>query len=381
MQKWARVAYIAPFWPASSMISSSLQSKFFLLLLATVSVAFAGILWPLYEAIFWGVTLAIIFFPLHRRLLLRMPQHPNLAALATLALCLVVAILPMALLGVSLIQEASHIYERLRTGQLNMGSYFQQIMAALPSWLVDLIDRLGLSSITELQQKLSTIAVQGGQFIATRALNIGQNTFQFVISFGIMLYLLFFFLRDGQALIKRIRDAIPLEEAHKRDLSQKFTTVIRATVKGNIVVAATQGMLGGLIFWVLNIQGPVLWGVLMAFLSLLPAIGAGLIWIPVAIYFFATGAIWQAVTLTVFAVAVIGTVDNVLRPILVGKDTKMPDYVVLISTLGGMSIFGLNGFVIGPVIAALFIATWALFSSENASAISTKPRKKDKPNA
>ena len=357
------------------MITSSLQSKFFLLLLATVSIAFVGILWPLYEAIFWGVTLAIIFLPLHRRLLQRMPLRPNLAALTTLTLCLVVAILPMAFLVASLIQEASHIYERLRTGQINVGTYFQQIMAALPSWLVGLLDRLGLSSITALQAKLSAIAVQGGQFIATRALNIGQNTFQFVISFGIMLYLLFFFLRDGQALAKRLRNAIPLEEHHKRDLSNKFTTVIRATVKGNIVVAATQGMLGGFIFWVLNIQGPVLWGVLMGFLSLLPAIGAGLIWIPVAIYFFATGAIWQAVTLTVFAVGVIGVVDNVLRPILVGKDTKMPDYVVLISTLGGMSIFGLNGFVIGPVIAALFISSWDLFSAENSRPSPPKPRR------
>uniref|UniRef100_UPI002738588D AI-2E family transporter n=1 Tax=Stenotrophomonas sp. YIM B06876 TaxID=3060211 RepID=UPI002738588D len=143
-------------------------------------------------------------------------------------------------------------------------------------------------------------AVQGSQLIATRAINIGQNTFQFLISFGVMLYLLFFLLRDGPALAVRIRDAIPLDEDHKNNLSQKFTTVIRATVKGNIAVAATQGLLGGFIFWALGIQAPVLWGVLMAFLSLLPAIGAGLIWIPVAIYFFATGALWQAATLTAF---------------------------------------------------------------------------------
>ena len=346
------------------MLLPSFKNKVFLWLLVAVSLAFLAILWPLYEAIFWGVTLAIIFSPLHKHLLERMPERRNAAALATLALCLLVAILPVAVLGVSLIQEAGHIYERLRTGQLDMGSYFQQIVAALPSWAVDQLDRLGLLSLTELQEKLSSIAVQGSQFIATRALNIGQNTFQFVISFGIMLYLLFFLLRDGRALGQRIRHALPLEEHHKRDLSQKFTTVIRATVKGNIVVAATQGMLGGFIFWALSIQGPVLWGVLMAFLSLLPAVGAGLIWIPVAIYFFATGAIWQAVTLTVFGVAVIGVVDNVLRPILVGKDTKMPDYVVLISTLGGLSIFGLSGFVIGPAIAALFMASWDLFASE-----------------
>jgi predicted PurR-regulated permease PerM len=133
-------------------------------------------------------------------------------------------------------------------------------------------------------------------------------------------------------------------------------------VKGNIAVAAVQGLLGGLIFWILGIQGALVWGVLMAFLSLLPAVGAALVWVPAAAYFFMTGDIWRGVILVVFCVVVIGLVDNVLRPILVGKDTRMPDWVVLISTLGGMALFGINGFVIGPLIAALFMASWDLFS-------------------
>ena len=268
----------------------------------------------------------------------------------------------MAAITVSLIQEATAIYERVRSGQINFGLYLQQVMAALPAWAVNLLDRLQLTSVIELQQKLSSFAVQASQFVATQALSIGQNTLEFIVSFGIMLYLLFFLLRDGASLAKRIGQATPLEEAHKRQLVGKFTTVIRATVKGNIVVAASQGALGGMIFWILGIQGPVLWGVLMAFLSLLPAVGAGLIWVPVAIYFLATGAVWQGVVLTAFGVFVIGLVDNILRPVLVGKDTKMPDYIVLISTLGGMALFGLTGFVIGPVIAALFMASWDLFA-------------------
>ena len=344
------------------MTHSKLQDRTFLLLLVLVSIAFLAILWPYYEAVFWGVALAILFAPLHRRLLARMPRKRNLAALATLLLCLVLVILPMTLLSVSLVQEATHVYERIRSGQLNFGAYFQQVIAALPSWAVGWLDRMELTNMASLQAKLSSVSVQASQLIATRALNIGQNTFQFVVSLGVMLYLLFFLLRDGRALAARIRNAVPLNETHKTRLSSKFTTVIRATLKGNLMVAATQGLLGGLIFWVLGVQGPILWGVLMAFLSLLPAIGAGLIWVPVAIYFFATGAIWQAVVLTVFGIAVIGMVDNVLRPILVGRDTKMPDYVILISTLGGMTLLGLNGFVIGPVIAALFMACWDLFA-------------------
>src|SRR5690606_2732840 len=140
--------------------------------------------------------------------------------------------------------------------------------------------------------------------------------------------------------------------------------VIRATVKGNIAVAAAQGALGGVIFYVLGIQGPVLWGVVMAFLSLLPAIGAGLIWVPVAVYFLITGDTSQGVALILYGVLVIGMVGNVLRPLLVGRDTKLPEYEVVISTLGGMALFGLNGFVVGPLIAALFITCWDLFTSD-----------------
>jgi predicted PurR-regulated permease PerM len=340
-----------------------LHQKTFLLLLILVSLAFGWILWPFYGAVFWGAVLAIVFAPLYRRLLANMHQRRNLAALVTLLLCLVIVILPLALISGSLIREGAALYGRMQSGKLDFGAYFQQMIGVLPAWLVNLLDRNGLADLSMLRDKLSAGAMQGSQAIATQALNIGQNTFDFLTGFAIMLYLLFFLLRDGTHLALRIRHAIPLSVKHKQLLFNKFTTVIRATVKGNIAVAAAQGALGGLIFWFLGIQGAMLWGVVMAFLSLLPAIGAALIWVPVAIYFLLTGAIWQGVVLIAFGILVIGLVDNLLRPLLVGKDTQMPDYVVLISTIGGMALFGLNGFVIGPVIAALFIATWDLFVS------------------
>jgi predicted PurR-regulated permease PerM len=292
-----------------------------------------------------------------------MGQRRNLAALVTLVLCLIIVIFPLTVIGASLIREGVTVYEMIRTGELDFGAYFQQAIGALPTWIFNVLDRFGLTNITALQERLSTGVMQASQVVARQAVSIGQNTFDFLVGFAIMLYLLFFLLRDGAMLATRIKQAIPLSVEHKRHLFSKFTTVIRATVKGNIVVAATQGALGGMMFWFLGIQGALLWGVLMAFLSLLPAIGAGLVWGPVAIYFLLTGAIWQGVVLIAFGVLVIGLVDNILRPILVGKDTQMPDYVVLISTLGGMALFGLNGFVIGPAVAALFIAAWDLFAS------------------
>lgn len=345
------------------MNTADLHRKIFLALLLGVSLAFLAILWPFYGAVFWGAILALLFMPLHRRLLRRMPQRPNLAALATLAVCLLIVILPVALITASLVREAAALVARLRSGELDFGRYLQQVLDVLPPWLEDWLDRLGLGDVAAVQDRLASAAAQISQFVATQALAIGQNTVHFVVSLGIMLYLLFFLLRDGQALSARIRQALPLDEAHKRDLLAKFATVIRATVKGNVVVAVTQGALGGLIFWILGIQGAVLWATLMAFLSLLPAVGASLIWGPVAIYFLATGSFVQAVVLIAFGVFVIGLVDNLLRPILVGKDTKLPDYLVLVSTLGGMSIFGINGFVIGPLVAALFVAAWDLFTA------------------
>jgi predicted PurR-regulated permease PerM len=339
-----------------------LQQKTFLALLIIVSLAFGWVLLPFYGAVFWGTVLAILFAPLYRRLVARMPKRRNLAALLTLAIVLFIVILPLAFIATALVQEGTQIYGRIRSGELDAGAYFQQAVAALPQWLVQLLDRYDLLDLESVQRRLSAGATQASQQIAGQALNIGQNTFDFLVSAAIMLYLLFFLLRDGARLAARIRDAIPLSVHHKRHLFSKFTTVIRATVKGNIAVAAAQGALGGLIFWFLGIQGALLWGALMGFLSLLPAVGAGLVWAPVALYLLATGAVWQGVTLIVFGVLVIGLVDNLLRPLLVGKDTQMPDYVVLISTLGGMALFGLNGFVIGPAVAALFIAAWDLFS-------------------
>jgi predicted PurR-regulated permease PerM len=341
------------------------QRQTFLALLIFVSLAFIWILLPFYGAIFWGLVLAILFAPLQRWMLKLTRQRRNLAAIATLLLFLIAVLLPFLSIFASLLQEGTFFYEKIRSGQLDFSIYFEHVIAALPTWVSSILARLGLADASALKDTLSTAVSQGSQFIATKVLSIGQITVGFVFRIGIMLYLLFFLLRDGAALASKIERAIPLRDDQKRQLMAKFVTVIRATVKGNIVVAATQGTLGGLMFWFLDLPGALLWGVLMAFMSLLPAIGSGLIWAPVAIYFLATGATWQGVTLVLYGVFVIGLVDNILRPILVGKDTQMPDYVVLLSTLGGIAIFGLNGFVIGPVIAAMFIAFWDLFSVDD----------------
>ena len=340
-----------------------LEDKFFLLLISAVSVAFAWVLWPFFGAVFWATVLAIIFAPLHRRLAASMGQRRTIAALATMAIILTIVILPAILIGASLVRETIGVYERIQSGELDFAEMFRQVGAALPAWATRVLESLGLSDFSALQDSVSQGLTKGLKFLGTRAVSIGQNTFAFVAGFFVMLYVLFFLLREGRDLLQRIRDAVPLEDAVKLELGGKFAAVIRATVKGNIVVAIAQGALGGFIFFMLGINAALLWSVVMAFLSLLPAVGSALVWFPVALYLLATGATWQGIVLVAYGVLVIGLVDNVLRPILVGKDTKMPDYVVLVSTLGGIAILGINGFVIGPVIAAMFIAVWHMVAA------------------
>jgi predicted PurR-regulated permease PerM len=334
-----------------------------LVLLITISLALGWILLPFYGAILWGFIIALLAMPMHRWLLPRMRLHRNRAALLTMLVVLLVVVLPFVLITVSLAKEATNLFQLLQSGEVNPARYLRGVFDALPEWMGSVLDYFGITNFDKLQAGVSTLLSQGTQFIATQALTIGQFTFDFVANLFITLYLAFFLIRDGDHVLHLIRKGTPLSDGHKRELGLKFTTVIRATVKGNLLVAALQGALGGLAFWVLGIGAPVLWAVLMAFLSLLPAVGAGLVWVPVAIYLLLQGALWQSLALAAWGVLVIGLVDNLLRPVLVGRDTRMPDYVVLITTLGGMAAMGINGFVVGPAIAAMFVAVWHIYSS------------------
>jgi predicted PurR-regulated permease PerM len=338
------------------------QDKGFIVLLVLVSLAFAWLLQPFFAAVLWAAVIAILFAPMQRWLTARWSGRATLAALATLAAVVLILIVPLALVAAALVKEATGLYQRMESGEVDFGRYFQQIFDLLPDWATGQLERYGLVDMKAVQERLSGSVMKVSQFVASRALTFGQGTFDFVVAFFLMLYLLFFLLRDGPALLARIRAALPLRASQQRELIDKTRVVIRATVKGNVVVAIVQGALGGLILWILGIPGALLWGVLMAVLSLLPAVGAAIVWGPIALWLLATGSVAKGVVLIAVGVLVIGLVDNVLRPILVGKDTKMPDYVVLFSTIGGLALFGIEGFIVGPVIAALFMAAWDLFS-------------------
>ena len=343
---------------------NQVQQRTLVILLIAVSLAFGWILLPFYGTIMWGAIIALLFTPLYRRLLPRMQQRRTAAALVTLLVVLLVVVLPFALVTATLAREAAGVYQHIDSGEWDPALYLRGVFDALPGWATGLLERFGFKDFDTLQRQLVTSLKQASQLIGKQALGIGLNTFDVVASLFITLYLAFFLIRDGGGVVRALREALPLAPAHKQELAEKFVTVVRATVKGNLLVAAIQGMLGGLAFWFLGVGGALLWAVLMAFLSLLPAVGAGLVWLPVALFFLVTGDIGKGLALIAWGVLVIGLVDNLLRPMLVGKDTRMPDYLVMITTLGGMAVFGINGFVLGPAIAAMFIATWHIYGTK-----------------
>jgi predicted PurR-regulated permease PerM len=350
------------------MQDNTFEQESFRLLLVIVSVAFLWVIFPLFGAILWAVTFAILFDPLNRALKHRFGRGHTWTALATTLLVLLVVILPAVITSGLVAQEATALVHKLRSGEIDLSAYYRRMVGALPGWAASLLEGWGLKDLPAVQEKLRQSAAEGSQPITRHLWIVGQSTLDFSVNFLVMLYLLFFLLLDGEGLMHSIHRAVPLGAQVQQRLYRNFVTVVRSTVKGNVIVAAIQGVLGGLALMVLGIPGALLWGVVMAVLSLLPAVGAALVWGPIAIYLFANGELVRGLSLLAFGTLVIGLVDNLLRPMLVSKQTRMPDYVVLTSTIGGMTLFGANGFVVGPVLAALFIAAWDISATRNGRA-------------
>jgi predicted PurR-regulated permease PerM len=335
---------------------------FFAALLFIVTAAFIWLIRGFLQPIFWAIALAIVMFPIHGRLAAKLAPRESLAAIISMLLIVLIVILPLAGVAAAVTTEAANLYSRLSSGEIDLAWLYRQANEHIPT-LTSALQSVGLD-LQRLQGQLSSSAISISRFIASEALSIGQNTLRIAVFFFLMLYLLFFFLRDGLRMLDGLVHALPLGDTRERFLLGRFAEVSRATIKGTLVVGVVQGAIGGIAFALLGVGAPVLWGVVMALLSILPAVGPALVWIPAAIVLFSGGRWVAGAILIVVGVLVIGLVDNVLRPVLVGRDTRMPDYLILLSTLGGLAAFGLAGIVIGPIIAAFFLSTWEMAQEE-----------------
>lgn len=338
-----------------------------ILFLVLITLALGLVVSSFAGALLWATLAAILFQPLFRHLLARWPGKRNWAAAVTMLVITVAVVLPALVIASMVVDQAAGVYEQIRNGQINFAAYFTQVHNALPDRIQDWIDKAGFGSFDRAQARITGAVSSSASQIARQAFSIGANAAAFVLAFGVGLYVTFFLLRDGERIGPAIIRALPLERPVAERLAKRFVAVVRATIKGSGVVALVQGALGAITFWIVGLPVALLWGVLMAIAALLPAVGPAIIWGPVAVYLLATGDIWQAAVVIASGVFVIGLADNILRPILVGRDAGIPDWLVLVTTLGGIEVAGLSGIVVGPLAGALFLTGWQILTEQRES--------------
>lgn len=349
----------------------NVENATFLVLLGFVTLGAIFVVWDFLRPVFWAAVLSVLFAPVQRFWVAHTKGRSGAAAVLSVLTVLVMAVAPFVFVGYSITREAMDLYDQLSRNGFDLTAptdWLRQYAPSIDGW----IRRFGID-LDAVQTQLREAAITTGRALGAWALRLGQNVARLALMTFVMLYVLFFFFRDGRSIVHGVIRAIPVGEAREDHLLRRFVEVSRGTVKGTLLIGLIQGTLGGLAFLVLGVRAPVLWGAVMVVLSILPAVGASLVWAPAAIFMIVSGRWAAGIGLILFGILVIGLVDNFLRPILVGRDAKMPDYLILISTLGGLAIFGITGFVLGPLIVALFLVMWETFGREIARAEGDEP--------
>ena len=318
----------------------------FLALLIGVTALFLWMMLPFFDVIFWAATIGILFHPVYRTIAEKWRMGRILSAFITILLCLVLIIIPLSYILYNCVVEATLLYQRLHSDQNSFVGYIDRIKDSYP-FLQDWLHYAGYD-LERIKSLLTKAALSASSFLARNTVTLGENTLGFLTNLALVLYIAFFLLMDGTKIQELLIKALPFGDHREKLLFRKFAEVTRATVKGSLLVAAAQGALGGV----------------MTALALIPVVGAALVWGPVAVYLLLTGDYWDGGILLAYGSTVIGLADNILRPLLVGRDTKLPDFLVLLSTLGGFVFFGMDGFVTGPTLAVLFVTVWQIFIAE-----------------
>ncbi len=348
------------------MTESRFRQAFLLLLVAAISVAFVAMI----RAFLLTILLAAIFvglsYPVYEWVLGKVRGHRAIAAIATLLLLLTLVMAPLlAVLGAGA-SEALRVTETIRPQLqqfVDQPGEFENWLRAIPGY--DRIEPYRTQILTKIGELIGSTSA----FLFSALSATTRATAVFIFQFFVLLYTMFFFLTGGPGLLRTVLAYLPLTEADKQRMVDKFVSVTRATLKGTILIGDAQGVLGGLAFWAVGIDGAIFWGTVMTVLSIIPGVGGALVWVPATIILMTTGAVWRGIALALFSSLIVGSVDNVLRPRLVGKDTKMHELLIFFSTLGGLMLFGAMGFILGPILAALFVTAWEMFGTAFHSAL------------
>ncbi|MHA7820855.1 MAG: AI-2E family transporter [Erythrobacter sp.] len=346
--------------------TSTLEHWSFLLFLAAVSVLFIWVAWPFVGPVMWAGLAAIMFQPLYKWVLRKVHGRRNFAATLTLAIIFVAVLLPALFIGSLVVGEAIRLINNLRADPIDLVAIYETTFSMLPAWAQQFAADNGWRDIAALQDRIQEMLSESAGMLAQQALSIGSGALAFLLSFSIGLYVLFFLLRDGSRIGETILHSAPLEREIADRLAGRFLGVVRAVIKGSGVVGIVQGTLGGLMLWIAGVPSALLLGVLMVFLALIPAVGTALVWAPAGIWLILSGEVGAGIFVLAGGGVVIASVDNVLRPILVGRDTGIPDWIILITTLGGIALAGFSGIVLGPLVAGLFLASWSILQEHRA---------------
>lgn len=343
------------------MTDPKLSRYFFIALLLGTAVVFFRMLQVFFVPVLLAAVFATLFYPMYLWFLRACRGKKTLASLFCCLALLLLLIVPLYVVADLVSHEAIDFY---KSTQAHLGDISQQIQGPLGRLRdLPLVHDLRLDQI-DWRAALKDAASSAGSFAATVINTTSRGTIEVVVLLFTTLFTMFYFFRDGRDLLRRVRSLIPLDREHQKAIAARFSTVARATVKGTLVIALVQGSLSGLTLWMFGIHSPILWGVVATFLAVLPLIGSWLVLYPAAIYQILTGHLWQGIGILLMTVIVIVNIDNVIRPRLVGQEAGMHDLMVFFSTLGGISMFGPMGFIVGPLVAALFLALLDIYSAE-----------------
>ena len=341
-----------------------LQQASFLLILAAVSLMMVVIAWPFATSLLWAALAAIMFQPLYQWVLRKVGGRRNWAASLSLLVIFCAVLAPALYIGTMVVNQALTLVEALQENPIDLAAQYRKLYAMLPEPAQRLVDESGWTNIDVAQKRLQELLAESSGLIASNAVSIGGGALSFVLAFLLGLYVMFFLLRDGRRIGQIILTTVPIERAISDRLAERFLGIVRATIKGTVVVALVQGALSAIVLWIAGVPSVVLFGVLTAIFALIPVVGAGAVWVPAAIWLLATGQIWQGLFVLGSGFLVISSSDNVLRPILVGRETGIPDWIILVTTLGGIGLAGFSGIVIGPLVGGLFLACWSILREQ-----------------
>ena len=339
------------------------RTAFVLLLVLLVSIAFIAVTLPFLKPLVLGGLLAGLCSPLYGWVTKILRGRRSLAALLTLLILFVVIVGPFsAFIGVVVSQALAISNDAIPWVQQHLGT---ATAFDVHDWLVQRYP--SLAAYVPEQEQIADGAAQAakslGAFLVAGATQVTAGTAGFLLNLFVMLYAMFYFLRDGREILERILYYTPLSHKDEVQVLQRLISVTRATIKGTLVIGIVQGTLAGIGFWVAGIGAAAFWATVMMVLSIVPGIGSALVWVPAVAFLYIIGRPLAATTLLAWCALGVGTIDNLLRPKLVGKDAKMPDLLILVGTLGGLFFFGPLGFIIGPLVCGLFLTVWEIYGA------------------